>query len=171
MPTPTIEEFLALDLLNLREHTERAGDELNAERHRASIEKSLEVSAHCFVRRNGTLVAYAMLQPESSGRWFVTGFNTHPLHRTSPVLRELFSGFAALVQRFGIAELRSNVYKTNRLSMAFHRRLGFRITRENAKGVEFSASVAELAANRSIERATTSGRSALADFSPTPPVC
>ena len=149
MPTPAVEDLLALDLLTLREHTERAGDELNAAKHRASIEKSLEVSEVCVVRRNGALVAYAMLQPESSTCWFVTGFNTHPMHRTSPVLRELFSAFAALVQRLGIAELRSNVYKTNRLSMSFHQKLGFRITRENAKGVEFFASVAELAANPS----------------------
>jgi len=162
MPTPTVEEFLALDLLTLREHTERAGDELNAEKHRASIEKSLEGSELCFVRRSGALVAYAMLQPESPTCWFVTGFNTHPMHRTSPVLRELFSGFAALVQRLGIAELRSNVYKTNRLSMSFHKRLGFRITRENAKGVEFFASVAELAANPSIERTSNGGARLLA---------
>ena len=162
MPSPTVEEFLALDLLTLREHTERAGDKLNAEKHRASIEKSLEGSELCFVRRSGALVAYAMLQPDSPTCWFVTGFNTHPMHRTSPVLRELFSAFAALVRRLGITELRSNVYKTNRLSMSFHKRLGFRITRENAKGVEFFASVEELAANPSIERTSTSGLRPLA---------
>jgi hypothetical protein len=40
--------------------------------------------------------------------------------------------------------LRSNVYKTNRLSMAFHQKLGFKLTRENAKGVEFTAELAAL---------------------------
>lgn len=144
---PTIEEFLALDMLTLREHTERAGDELNEERHRASLEKSLEVSQICAVRRGGALVAYAMLQPESPTCWFVTGLNTHPLHRTSVVMLELFAGLAALVQRLSIIEIRSNVYKTNHLSMSFHTRLGFRITRENAKGVEFFASVADVMAS------------------------
>jgi len=74
---------------------------------------------------------------------------------------ELFQAFAALVKRLGITELRSHVYKTNRLSMSFHRRLGFRITKENAKGVEFFASVAAMAANPSIER--TSKRLRLLD--------
>ena len=149
---PTIEEFLALDMLTLREHTERAGDELNEERHRASLEKSLKISQICTVRRDGALVAYAMLQPESPTCWFVTGFNTHPLHRTSAVMLELFAGFGALVQRLNIIEIRSNVYKTNHLSMSFHRRLGFRITRENAKGVEFFASVTDVVASPPVER-------------------
>ena len=149
MQAPTIEEIVTLDLLTLREHTELAGDELNVEKHRASVARSLNGSEFCAVRRNGSVVAYAMLQPESSTGWFVTGFNTHPLHRTASVLRELFFAFGGLVQRLAINELRSNVYKTNRLSLSFHRKLGFRATRENDKGVEFFASVAELASNPS----------------------
>lgn len=99
-------------------------------------------------------MAYAMLSPEaeSAGSWFVRAFNTHPQHRTSAVMLELFQAFAVLVKRLGITELRSHVYKTNQLSMSFHHKLGFRITKENAKGVEFFASVAEMAANLSIER-------------------
>jgi L-amino acid N-acyltransferase YncA len=151
---PTIEELLALDLLTLREHTERAGDKLDPELHATQLRHSLQISQVCAVRREGELVAYAMLSPESEspGGWFVRAFSTHPLHRTSAVMLELFQAFAELVERLGITELRSHVYKTNRLSMAFHRKLGFRITKENAKGVEFSASVGELAANPSIER-------------------
>jgi predicted GNAT family acetyltransferase len=152
MRNPTIDEYVALDMLTLREHTERAGDELNAEKQRTAIENSLKISRVCFVRRNEALVAYAMLQPESATRWFITGFNTHPMHRTAPVLRDLLSSLSAPVSQLGIAELKSNVYKTNHLSMAFHKRLGFHITRENEKGVEFLASVAELASNPSIER-------------------
>lgn len=150
----TVEELLALDLLTLREHTERAGDKLDAEVHAAELRRSLQISQVCTVRREGELVAYAMLspQPESPGGWFVRAFNTHPLHRTSAVMLELFQAFAELVKRLGITELRSHVYKTNRLSMAFHRKLGFRITKENAKGVEFFASVAELAASPAIGR-------------------
>ena len=148
----TVEEFLSLDMLTLREHTARAGDDLNEGRQRASLERLLQTSQVCTVRRQGALVAYAMLQPESATCWFVTGFYTHPLHRTSAVMLELFSAFAALVRSLGIVELRSNVYKTNQRSMSFHKRLGFRITRENAKGVEFFTSVAEMTANPSVER-------------------
>jgi ribosomal protein S18 acetylase RimI-like enzyme len=140
-------------MLTLREHTERAGDELNADRHRARVEKTLQVSEVCLVRRGESLVAYAMLQPEAPGCWFVTGFNTHPQHRSAPVLRELFTALGALVAQRGIAQLKSHVYKTNHLSMAFHRRLGFHITCENEKGVEFVGAVAELAAPLFMRRA------------------
>ena len=85
-----------------------------------------------------------MLVPQENDRWFVSGFNTHPLHRDATVFRDLFSELSKLAVRHSISELRSNVYKTNRLSMAFHRRLGFTITRENSKGVEFTATLDEL---------------------------
>ncbi|MBX9794518.1 MAG: GNAT family N-acetyltransferase, partial [Burkholderiaceae bacterium] len=58
----------------------------------------------------------------------------------------LFRQLLEIASRRGITSLRSNVYKTNRLSMAFHARLGFQVTRENAKGVEFTVTVPELLA-------------------------
>lgn len=151
---PTIEELLALDLLTLREHTELAGDTIDAESHAIQLRHALQISQLCAVRREGQLVAYAMLSPESgvSGSWFVRAFSTHPLHRTSAVMLELMQAFAELVKRLGITELRSHVYKTNLLSMVFHRKLGFRVTKENTKGVEFFALVEDLATNPAIER-------------------
>lgn len=147
-----IEEFLALDELTLEASADGDGKVLNAEQLRRRLEEALLVSQICTVRREDKLVAYAMLHPQSETCWFVTCFNTHPSHRTSPVLLELFSEFDALVQRFGISELRTNVYKTNRLSLSFHKRLGFRITRENFLAVEMFTTVAELAAARAIGR-------------------
>jgi len=141
---PELDEFLALDLLTLREHTELAGDVLDAEAQRRTLAKSLETAEVVTVTRAGTLVGYAMLRPEEAGLWFVLGFNTHPAHRDAGVFRDLFAQIAALAARLSITALRSNVYRTNRLSMAFHRRLGFRVTREGAKGVEFTANLCEL---------------------------
>jgi ribosomal protein S18 acetylase RimI-like enzyme len=149
---PTVEELLNLDLLTLREHTERAGDRIDSETHAARIRESLDISRLCSVRRNGNLVAYAMLNQVSGSSWFVRGFNTHPEHRSASVFKELFQQLGAIARNEGISELRSHVYKTNKLSMAFHRRLGFRVTKENEKGVEFFATVEELASNPSIER-------------------
>ncbi len=147
-----IEEILALDVLTLREHTQQAGDAFDLERQRASLTKLLEVSELCEVRRDGALVAYSMLQRRADASAFVTGFNTHPLHRNSVTMRALISAFAERVNRLGINALYSHVYKTNRLSMAFHQRLGFRVTRENDKGVEFFATVAELNLSPSLAR-------------------
>jgi len=148
---PTVDELLALDLLTLREHTEKAGDRLDPEIHRVTLERTLATSKVVVVRRDGKLVAYATLEPQSAGDWFVTGFNTDPGHRSSTVFRELFAKLAAVAEAHGIAALRSNVYKTNARSMAFHKRLGFIVTKENAKGVEFYATVASLMANPAVE--------------------
>ena len=151
--TPTIDEILALDWITLREHTERAGDIFDADSHRLRLQTSMEVSAVCSVRKDGRLVAYAMLRPESETCWFVGGFGTHPQHRTSAVMLELFGKLVELAQRKRIVELRSHVYKTNRLSMAFHRKLGFLVTRENDKAVEFFAPISAIGERPGIRRA------------------
>ena len=141
-----LDDLLALDLLTLREHTELAGDVLDATTQRQTLAQARETAEVVTVRRAGALVAYAMLRPQEAGLWFVLGFNTHPAHRDASVFRDLFAQIAALAERLSITALRSNVYRTNRLSMAFHRRLGFDITREGAKGVEFTASLDALMA-------------------------
>jgi hypothetical protein len=140
-----VDEILALDLLTLREHTELAGDVFNAETQRQLLEQTVGTAEVVTVRRDGALIAYAMLRPQEEGRWFVLGFNTHPGHRNATVFRELFAQIAHLAQCCSISSLRSNVYRTNRLSMAFHKRLGFTVTRETSKGVEFTASLEDLA--------------------------
>lgn len=149
---PITEEILALDMLTLREHTERAGDTLDLDVHRQAVTRTLQASEMVAVRRNGVLIAYATLRAQAEGCWFVTGFNTHPEHRTAPTFRELFAKLLALARSHEVTALRSNVYKTNRLSIAFHKRLGFKVTRENTKGIEFYATLAELTANPSLKR-------------------
>ncbi|MFM0757920.1 GNAT family N-acetyltransferase [Paraburkholderia strydomiana] len=114
----------------------------------------MEIDEVCSVRRDGKLVAYAMLRPEAGACWFVGAFGMHPLHRTYTVVSELFAEIATLATERGIRELRSHVYKTNRLSIAFHRRLGFLVTRENNKGFEFFITLDELATKPAVRRAT-----------------
>jgi ribosomal protein S18 acetylase RimI-like enzyme len=144
---PKVHEIVELDMLTLREHTEKAGDVIDPESQRDLVEVSLPLSEVASVRRDGKLVAYAMLQPKKDGLWFVTGFNTHPAHRNAPVFKSLFAQISDIASRRNITTLQSNVYRTNRLSLAFHTRLGFHVTREGNKGVEFTATVAELLAN------------------------
>ena len=151
---PALDEMLALDVLTLREHTELAGDAFDVEAQRQRISKSLEVSEVVAVRDDNFLIAYAMLRPDAGDRWFVLGFNVHPEHRNGRVFRHLFAQIAGLARRRSITSLRSNVYKTNRLSMTFHRRLGFTVTRENSKGVEFTADLADvMSASPAVARA------------------
>ncbi len=142
-------EILALDLLTLREHTERAGDTLDPEKLLESIENSFSVSEFAAVRRHGALVAYARLQPQQlHGHWFIAGFNTHPNHRNSPVFKSLLAQIIQITSRREISVLQSHVYKTNIASLAFHSRLGFKITRESEKAVEFTAKVSNILSNK-----------------------
>jgi len=152
--SPSTAELLALDVLTLSEHTEQAGDVFNVEAHQAKLGESVKVNEICAVGRDGILAAYAMLRAESDPCWFVGAFVMHPLHRTYTVMSELITKIAILANEQDIAALRSHVYKTNILSLAFHRRLGFQVTRENAKGFEFFISLDELASNPVVSRLT-----------------
>jgi hypothetical protein len=61
------------------------------------------------------------------------------------------------------------VYKTNRLSVSFHRKLGFDVVRENDKAFEFFAELDKLARRPAIRRATEShlhGRPSKPDQAP-----
>lgn len=151
--SPSVDELLALDSLTLRDHTVQAGDAFDVDEHRVKLQKAVDVSEICSVRREGSLVAYAMLRPDSGACWFVGAFGTHPLHRTYAVVTDLLAKIAKLANERGIRELRSHVYKTNRLSVAFHRKLGFRVTRENDKAFEFFMTVDELAMQPAVRRA------------------
>ncbi|MFM0009518.1 MULTISPECIES: hypothetical protein [Paraburkholderia] len=44
--------------------------------------------------------------------------------------------------------------ETNRLSIAFHRKPGFHVTRENDKGFEFYIAIRELTTKPAVQRAT-----------------
>jgi ribosomal protein S18 acetylase RimI-like enzyme len=130
---PSVDELLALDALTLREHTERAGDVFDIGEHQVKLQKSLQVNEVCSVRREGKLVAYAMLRQDLGARWFVGAFGTHPLHRTYAVMTELLTKIATVANERGISELKGHVYKTNRLSVAFHRKLGFQVSPEDIR--------------------------------------
>ena len=149
---PTAAELLALDLLTLREHTEQAGDRLDPEAHAAQLGESLRSSRLCWIRRDAEVIAYAMLKRVSATSWFIAAFNIHPQHRSAPVIEALMRQVATLLADEGALDLSSHVYKTNRRSLAFHARLGFRVARENDKAVAFFATLQDIAAAPGLKR-------------------
>jgi len=136
-----IDEILALDVLTLTDHTIASGDSFNAVEHLKALSDALEKSALFYVRRNDDLVAYCYLWQKSEGLWFIGGFTVRPQHRNSGVLIALFKQLSEYLTSTNATELQSNVYKTNHLSVAFHKKLGFSVTRENEKGFEFTAHI------------------------------
>jgi RimJ/RimL family protein N-acetyltransferase len=139
-----IDEMLTLDLLTLTDHTIAAGDVFDATTHRKALSSALEKSEIFHVRRNGALVAYCYVWPKSETLWFIGGFTLHPQFRNSVVMTELLSQLSVFLLKTKATHLQSNVYRTNRLSITFHKKLGFSITRENEKGLEFTAQIETL---------------------------
>lgn len=143
-----VRDIVALDLVTLREHTQQAGDAMDAAQQAQQAQQvraALQTHQLCVVRRADALAAYAMLRPMDAGTWFVSGFCLALEHRNATVLRDLFAQVVTVLQTSSARELRSHVYKTNRASLAFHTRLGFTKGQENAKAVEFVATLGSLA--------------------------
>ena len=141
-------EYMALDDLTLHAHTERSGAKLDLE----ILEKSRYTAkkSDCFFeeRVDGKLAAYATIIEKEEGIWFVLMFNTHPSFRTPKVFLSLFR---KILKRMSLSEgkcLQSNVYKENNLSVKFHERLGFKITKENDIGIEYTLDLTNKATNK-----------------------
>ncbi len=142
--TDLLTQIVALDALTLRTHTEQAGDVFSLEQQRANLRSALANGHLCHVNQAQELAAYAVLRPIDAQTWFVGAFSTHPHYRNAAVLKALFCQVGQLLQRHQVQQLQSHVYKTNRLSLAFHRKLGFVVTQENAKAFAFQVATADL---------------------------
>ncbi len=141
-------EYMELDNLTLRTHTEKSGDILDLE----LLEKSREDAkkTNCFFeeRVSDKLAAYATIIEKQEGTWFVLMFNTHPSFRNSKILLLLFKKILKRIYQSNGKCLQSNVYKQNELSVKFHEKLGFKLTKENDKGIEFTLDLTNPATNK-----------------------
>jgi ribosomal protein S18 acetylase RimI-like enzyme len=133
-----------LDELTLRQHTEQAGDVFTRAGREAELQGQFTDKHHLVtVQREGVVVAYAMYFAKQLGEWFVLMLNVHPDRRDAAVMRELTGQSMRLFASHSVGRIVSHVYKTNRLSMNFHRRLGFAIAHENDKAVEFATELSD----------------------------
>ncbi|MBV8658582.1 MAG: GNAT family N-acetyltransferase [Burkholderiales bacterium] len=143
-----LDEIVALDALTLADHTIAATGEFDLAVHRASLAARLAGETELIaIRREAQLVAYALygqLPDAAPGDFFVFMLNTHPAHRNAATFRQLWQASFPAFERLGVHQLVSHVYRTNRLSIAMHERLGFSRRKENDRGIEFVATLAEL---------------------------
>lgn len=141
-------EYMELDNLTLRTHTERAGGRLDLELLEKSRGDARKIDCFFEERVHDKLAAYATISEKDTGIWFVLMFNTHPAFRTKNVFFSLFKKILDRVNQSGGKCLQSNVYKENELSVRFHERLGFRVTKENDIGVEFTLDLTDSESNK-----------------------
>ena len=131
-------EYLALIFLTLEKLSEQAGKPLDKNIYLNSL-LAAKASGHLFEYRiNDKLLGFATLKKLDDEQWFISLFVTHPEHRTKKLFRSLFAQVVLYLQKCNAKVLVSNVYKTNKSSVAFHRRIGFKQTRENEVGYEFT---------------------------------
>ena len=90
------------------------------------------------VKRDSKLAAFVTLKALKNKEWFVLLFVTDQNHRTAGVFREMFRRISEFLADKGGTILKSNVFRQNTDSINFHKKLGFKITRENEKGFEFT---------------------------------
>jgi GNAT superfamily N-acetyltransferase len=150
-----LDAIVDLDMALLKDHTAAAGDQLDRNTHRHALAARFDIAEIVDIWRGDQLVAYSTIWPKDKC-WFVGGFAMDPAHRNAAILGELMVGLLAVVKDTSQEMIESHVYKTNKLSMAFHKRLGFDIIQENEKGVAFSQSIARLATHPVLRRFSAS---------------
>lgn len=147
-PATLLDEIVALDALTLSDHTIAATGQFDLAAHRAGLAARLAGDAELItIRRDSALVAYALygqLPGAAPGDYFVFMLNTHPAHRNAATFRQLWQASLPAFARLGVATLVSHVYRTNRLSIAMHERLGFVRRNENERGIEFVTTLSAL---------------------------
>ena len=133
-----MEEYLELDLLTLEEISIAAGQPIDPVIYLESLKQAKKENCLFEVRSDDQLNAYATLRDLGDGKWFVLMFVTHPEKRNRYTFTVLFGRVIEHLENVGATSLVSNVFKVNELSVAFHMKLGFLVTREAPRGYELT---------------------------------
>ncbi|WP_330961017.1 GNAT family N-acetyltransferase [Photobacterium sp. 53610] len=91
----------------------------------------------------GYFNGYFTLRKLDEPTWIIPMFVVHPQHRNKVVLTSLFTQLARFIRKNSVQKIVSNVFRNNTLSVNFHQRLGFVITRENELRYEFQLTINE----------------------------
>ncbi|HET8903136.1 MAG TPA: GNAT family N-acetyltransferase [Saccharospirillum sp.] len=124
--------------MTLKDISIEAGMPIEDEVYLNSLEEARASNCLFDVRRHGALQAYSTLKYVGEGKWHVLMFVTQPEQRNKDTFTELFGKIILHLDKVNAKTLVSNVFKVNRLSVAFHKKLGFKITREAPHGYEFT---------------------------------
>ena len=154
-----MQEYLQLDLLTLEQISAQAGRPIEPHVYLRTVEEA-KARGHMFeCRCNGRLLGYCTVKPLDPGYWFVLMFNTHPQHRSRRVFASLMAQLKKFLQQHQAHTLVSHVFKINHLSVAFHHKMGFKITRGNEHGYEFTLKLDDRVRYHRLEQRIDSGYS------------
>jgi len=141
-------EYFELCKLTLTAHTEAAGETLDETAYLESIKTAQDNGLQFEYRIDHQLAGFISMKDNGDGEWFVLLIVIHPDYRTRKVFMALFySAYQRMNQKIATS-IKSNVYKNNHLSVEFHKKLGFSVTRENDLGYEFTLVVESNSENK-----------------------
>ncbi|EXB48104.1 GNAT family N-acetyltransferase [Acinetobacter sp. 1000160] len=138
-----MEEHLELTLMTLKMLSEQAGKPIDQSAYLASL---IRASAQGYLfeyRNNQQLLGYFTVEYMEQQRWFIPIFVVHPKYRTRKVFASLLSQFIQFIEAKQATTLISHTLKNNVLSIKFHKRLGFKVIRENQIAFEFQLDINE----------------------------
>ncbi len=146
-----MQSFLNLDRLTLEDISEQSGRPINETVYLESLLLAKEQGCLFDVWKENQLQGYATLKELGEGNWFVLMFVTHPSCRNRNTFTSLFNQIVTHLKKVNATSLVSNVFKVNELSVAFHKKLGFEITREAPQGYEFTLALDSAAATNLLQ--------------------
>ncbi|ORT50174.1 GCN5 family acetyltransferase [Vibrio sp. qd031] len=133
-----MDEYIELDLLTLSDLSNEAGKPIDVSHYQASLQVAKESGLLFECRKSGVLQGYFTLRQLNDAAWFIPMFVVHPDYRNKVVFLSLFSQLKNFITAQKVEKLISNVYRNNKLSNNFHKKLGFVVTRESDLGFEYS---------------------------------
>ena len=138
-----MEEYLELTLMTLNTLSEQAGKPINRSAYLASLMQA-STQGYLFEYRNHQqLLGYFTVEHMQQQRWFIPILVVHPKHRTRKVFASLLVQFIQFIEAKQATTIISHAFKSNTLSIKFHKRLGFKVIRENQIAFEFQLDITE----------------------------
>ncbi|EPG41532.1 GNAT family N-acetyltransferase [Acinetobacter colistiniresistens] len=138
-----MEEYLELTLMTLKNLSEHAGKPIDHASYLASLISASNQGYVFEYRKNQQLLGYFTVEHMEQQRWFIPILVVHPKHRTRKVFASLLSQFIQFIEAKQATTIISHAFKSNTLSIKFHKQLGFKVIRENQIAFEFQLDINE----------------------------
>lgn len=136
-----MQEYLELTLITLESLSEQAGKPIYHASYLASLISASNQGYLFEYRKKQQLLGYFTVEKIEAQHWFVPMFVIHPNHRSKEVFAALMTQFIQFIEDHQVATLISHALKNNSPSLKFHKRLGFRIIRENQIAFELKLEI------------------------------
>ncbi|MCH7314083.1 GNAT family N-acetyltransferase [Acinetobacter sp. ANC 3882] len=136
-----MKEYLELTLMTLQTLSDQAAKPIDQTAYLASLMTAANQGYLFEYRNNQQLLGYFTVENMENQKWFVPILVIHPNHRTKSVFTALLEQFIQFIEARQVLTLVSHALKNNVLSVNFHKRLGFKIIRENQAAFEFQLDI------------------------------